>query len=104
MKTNRRKRDTYDNVVSTPERIFQDEIHTAATLGTATDFGNLSTVPWSVKAALQEPIGLASRDEGDDTFDSLVNRPVLEEHPALRTQTSQCAFQHSRRIQCAINF
>lgn len=76
-----------DNViaVSKLERILRDGCRITATLRAVPPAGKPPIVPQSLEAARQEVHTPPWRSQGEDTFDTITDRSMLEEHQFSRT-------------------
>lgn len=78
----RRERDEEATAVNNPLRILDEDRWTSAASGTAIRFENPPIAPQSWKTALDEVATPILREQEEETFNGLANKPVSGEDPA----------------------
>lgn len=89
MESNRRERDEDATLVSKPECEARAGHRIAIISSTVTLFENFPIASQPLEATLEKVGASIQRAEGEDTSDSLADRPVPEERPALSTWSTQ---------------
>lgn len=77
--------------MSKHERLLCEGSRITAALSAVQAVGNPPIAPYPLEAALQEVAIPPSRAHGEDTFDAIAKRPVLEEYTTQMTQATLSA-------------
>lgn len=87
MNSNQKQCDTNATVMGSPECILRDRYKMSFSSIAVTMVRNLPHAPQSLEDAIKEVTAINSSVEGEDTFDSLADKPLLKEQPALSIQS-----------------